>query len=760
MENETLDPANNLGTVERRTCARRADSSLIFVKLGDGNAGIAFNISTSGLALSAANGLPDGRIPELSIQLLDSGDWIRTAGEITWRSKSNKECGIRFIGMGEDARRRIQQWIAPAASSAGPTPAPESNCAFQNVELESTAPTPGDASVSLGKEDKDASNAALAAESRGHSALQETQPESESAAADATVFTKEKKDEQRVVASHRMMTARVFPVNPSHAEAVLDRRFYPRKRILPLGYVQLGDKNGGIAPNVSEGGFSIIAANVLLEENLPSIRLQFPGKNRWVDVQGGIVWRSESKKEAGVRFVDLPEEARLQLRNWLSSPARPLAVECQTELIRRREKTELPLTALSAPELLSLGPIADSSPTDKAPKKAPESFPPRVADIFSDVSSLPAAYPRVESRARSQPVKRHPGVIRVRIKGGGGWKNAGVLFRVWTATVALLVLVGLPPLNREGLSSRPQPTKRMVEVVTPKQALGTKIAEVARQSPPANVATASQPQRREAAQEPNGKLALPKNSAIGGMPTIALKDLLDRAKGAQDPLAATVAKEPVRSVGELPRLNRGNTESSAAPVSVTNPTLPGEPPRVANAPPTPWPHQEARLPAALISVVSPPGNAEATGSEKNSTKNGGEGPSLPKSTEPAVRIKGTVAITTDPYPSIRFSGKPNGKKSRGEASLRLGQLLLRVEPAYPEEAMQKGVQGTVKILVIVSPQGSIERLVSVDGPPLLVPATVRAVQQWRYSQTLLAGQPVGTEDNIAVTFGLSTGINR
>jgi TonB family protein len=760
VEHVTRDPANSLGTVERRTCARRADSCLIFVKLGDGNAGIAFNISAGGLALSAANGFPDGRILELSIQLPDSGDWIRTAAEITWRGKSDKECGIRFVGMGEDARRRIQQWIAPATSSAGPTPAPESNGAFQNVQLESTAPTPGDAGVSLGKEHKDASNAALASESRGHSALQETQPETDSAATGATVFTKEKKDEHKVVAGRRMLTARVFPVNPSHAEAILDRRFYPRKRILPLGYVQLGDKNGGIALNVSEVGLSLIAANVLLEDNLPSIRLQFPGKSRWVDVKGEIVWRSESKKEAGVRFVDLPEGARLQLRNWLSSPARPLVVERQTELIRRREKNELPLTALSAPELLSLGPIPDSSPTDKAPEKASESFPPAVAEIFSEVSSLPAAHPRVESRASSQAVKRHPRVIRVRIKGGGGWKNAGVLFRAVTATVALLVLVGLRPLNREWLSSRPQRTKRMVEVVTPKQALGTKIAEAARQSPPANVATASQPQRSEAAPEPKGKPALPKNSAIAGMPTITLKDSLARGEGAQRPFAATVAKEPVRGVPELPRLNRGNTESSAAPVSVTNPTLAGEPSRVASAPPTPWPHQEAPLPAALIPVVSPPGNAEATESEKNSTNNGREGPSLPKSTEPAVRSNGTVAITTDPYPSIRFPGKPNGKKSRGETSLRLGQLLSRVEPAYPEEAMQKGVQGTVKIHVIVSPQGSIERLVSVDGPPLLVPATVRAVQQWRYSQTLLAGQPVGTEDNIAVTFGLSTVINR
>jgi len=44
----------------------------------------------------------------------------------------------------------------------------------------------------------------------------------------------------------------------------------------------------------------------------------------------------------------------------------------------------------------------------------------------------------------------------------------------------------------------------------------------------------------------------------------------------------------------------------------------------------------------------------------------------------------------------------------------------------------------------------------VDGPPLLVPVTVHAVQQWRYTETLLAGQAVETEDDIAVTFRLSS----
>jgi len=74
---------------------------------------------------------------------------------------------------------------------------------------------------------------------------------------------------------------------------------------------------------------------------------------------------------------------------------------------------------------------------------------------------------------------------------------------------------------------------------------------------------------------------------------------------------------------------------------------------------------------------------------------------------------------------------------------------------YPEEAKQQGVQGTVKLHAIIGRQGSVENLESVDGSPVLVAAAMNAVRQWRYTETLLAGQSVETEEDIAITFRLS-----
>ena len=158
----------------------------------------------------------------------------------------------------------------------------------------------------------------------------------------------------------------------------------------------------------------------------------------------------------------------------------------------------------------------------------------------------------------------------------------------------------------------------------------------------------------------------------------------------------------------------------------------------------------------LTPAVSPPKDAPSTGLEYSAgnRNEGGEGlsPSAKRAGSPTM-VNGTIAILTEPYPSIRLPH--NEKKSRRGTSLQLGQLISRVEPVYPEEAKQKGIEGTVKIHVIVSREGIVQQLIRVDGPTLLVPATVRAVQQWRYTQTLLAGQAVETEDDIAVTFRLS-----
>jgi protein TonB len=85
-----------------------------------------------------------------------------------------------------------------------------------------------------------------------------------------------------------------------------------------------------------------------------------------------------------------------------------------------------------------------------------------------------------------------------------------------------------------------------------------------------------------------------------------------------------------------------------------------------------------------------------------------------------------------------------------------GLLIRRVEPSYPTLARAARVQGEVVLTAIISVTGEIENLQLVSGHPMLVPAALTAVKQWRYKPYLLNGQPTEVETTITVIFTLSS----
>jgi len=85
-----------------------------------------------------------------------------------------------------------------------------------------------------------------------------------------------------------------------------------------------------------------------------------------------------------------------------------------------------------------------------------------------------------------------------------------------------------------------------------------------------------------------------------------------------------------------------------------------------------------------------------------------------------------------------------------------GLLIHRVEPAYPTLARAARVQGDVVLSAVIDTNGQIQNLQLVSGHPMLVPAAITAVKQWRYKPYLLNGQPVEVETTITVIFSLSS----
>ncbi|MGC1650988.1 MAG: energy transducer TonB [Candidatus Sulfotelmatobacter sp.] len=85
-----------------------------------------------------------------------------------------------------------------------------------------------------------------------------------------------------------------------------------------------------------------------------------------------------------------------------------------------------------------------------------------------------------------------------------------------------------------------------------------------------------------------------------------------------------------------------------------------------------------------------------------------------------------------------------------------GMLIHREEPTYPTLARAARVQGDVVLSAIIDTNGHITNLQLVSGHPMLVPAALAAVKQWRYKPYLLNGQPVEVETTITVIFTLSS----
>jgi protein TonB len=83
-----------------------------------------------------------------------------------------------------------------------------------------------------------------------------------------------------------------------------------------------------------------------------------------------------------------------------------------------------------------------------------------------------------------------------------------------------------------------------------------------------------------------------------------------------------------------------------------------------------------------------------------------------------------------------------------------GNLIRRVEPVYPTLARSARVQGSVVLAAQISKAGTIENLHALSGPPLLVPAAIDAVSQWRYRPYILNREAIAVETQITVNFVL------
>jgi len=80
----------------------------------------------------------------------------------------------------------------------------------------------------------------------------------------------------------------------------------------------------------------------------------------------------------------------------------------------------------------------------------------------------------------------------------------------------------------------------------------------------------------------------------------------------------------------------------------------------------------------------------------------------------------TGVITFVSFAPAAF-GQDDGRKVR-----------TKIDPVYPELAKRMNVAGTVKLMITISPSGSVKATKVIGGHPLLIDAAVQAVNRWKF----------------------------
>ncbi len=115
-------------------------------------------------------------------------------------------------------------------------------------------------------------------------------------------------------------------------------------------------------------------------------------------------------------------------------------------------------------------------------------------------------------------------------------------------------------------------------------------------------------------------------------------------------------------------------------------------------------------------------------------------------------IGGIIGSATSAVPKVATP-----QRVRVSQGVSTGLLIKKVTPNYPPLARQARIQGQVVLQAEISKDGTIQNLQLISGHPMLAPAAIEAVKQWRYKPYLLNGEPVAVETQVVVNFSLSGG---
>ncbi len=489
-----------------------------------------------------------------------------------------------------------------------------------------------------------------------------------------------------------------------------DRRAHARQAIPSLAYVELDEGNGGIILNISEGGLSVQAVAGLMDDFLPGVRFQLAETESWIETNARITWTNDTRKLAGLEFLNLTDDSRGRIREWLLRDALGARAAGTSDTANPEEVTTAELQAI---------PTGDSSdPAEAAPL---------AASVHPDLSLAKTA---------RQPTLGS--AVTADVTPAADTEAEAV------SSVLADLMTSVSDHDHAPLSPAPMP-------IPFRQAADAKAADV-------------KPATRTFAEAES--MIGDRWSAAVVLITLAVGSLAAGWVAGQGQLTKVIAKlhggaeqgaEQIR--GALQHLRLPPAAPSAIEVENVNGqrwTIPFNGPM--NSPNEAGRRQasgyvsgtEARKPQPGFRtwILTPPQQTRAAindGALKEAP------PVVPETSnvgENVLTSPGARSLAAPPALPVPAPPTPTGVVKQGE-------LIHRVDPSYPVIAKEQHSEGTVRLNITVGTDGVVRGVSVLGGPRLLIDAAQRAVRQWRYTPTLLDGKPVEFQREVDLTFRLS-----
>jgi periplasmic protein TonB len=162
------------------------------------------------------------------------------------------------------------------------------------------------------------------------------------------------------------------------------------------------------------------------------------------------------------------------------------------------------------------------------------------------------------------------------------------------------------------------------------------------------------------------------------------------------------------------------------------------------------------LPPRIIpqGIPDPPSDEEvAMGSMLPYAEQGFQGTGLMGGPPVAISTLFADPVKPPPPPPPPSRGK-NAPLLRIGGDVLAGKLLYRVDPEYPALARIARVSGRVILEATIDEEGNVASIKILSGHILLNEAAVASVKQWKYSPTVLNGEPIKVQAAITVNFNL------